>query len=177
VQIAPWSRYGAGSLPRLWEGQTAALKIPHTGMVVTTDLVDDINDIHPRNKKDVGDRLALWALAKTYGKKDLVYSGPLYKSMKVDGDKVRLTFAHAAGLKSSNGKPLSEFEVAGEDGKFVPAEATIDGEAVVVHASGIASPAQVRFGWRNIANPNLVNGAGLPAGPFQTRDWKGGTGE
>jgi sialate O-acetylesterase len=177
VQIAPFSGYRAGSLPPLWEGQTAALKIPNTGMVVTTDLVDDVKDIHPRNKKDVGDRLALWALAKTYGKKDLVYSGPLYKSMKVEGDKVRLSFAHAAGLKSRDGKPLSDFEVAGEDGKFVPSEATIDGETVVVHAAGVANPTQVRFGWSKTANPNLANKEGLPAGPFQTKDWQGGTGE
>jgi sialate O-acetylesterase len=81
VQIAPWSRYGPGRLPPLWEAQVATLKLPHTGMVVTTDLVDDINDIHPRNKKDVGNRLALWALAKVYGKKGIVYSGPLYKGM------------------------------------------------------------------------------------------------
>jgi sialate O-acetylesterase len=178
VQIAPWSKYRPGSLPPLWEGQVATLKIPGTGMAVTTDLVDNINDIHPQNKRDVGDRLALWALAKTYGKKDLVYSGPLYKSMKVEGDKVRLSFAHAAGgLKSRDGKPLSEFEVAGEDGKFVPAEAAIEGETVVVHAKGVASPTQVRFGWRNTANPNLANTAGLPASPFQTKDWQGGTGE
>jgi sialate O-acetylesterase len=179
VQIAPFSGYRPpGSLPPLWEGQVAALKIPGTGMAVTTDLVDDVKDIHPQNKKDVGDRLALWALAKTYGKKDLVYSGPLYKSMKVEGDKVRLSFAHTAGgLKSRDGKPLTEFEVAGEDGKFVPAEAKIEGETVVVHAGGVASPTQVRFGWSNTANPNLANKAGLPASPFRTKDWQGGTGE
>ena len=129
VQIAPWSGYGAGALPPLWEAQVASLKIPHTGMAVTTDLVHNINDIHPNNKKDVGNRLALWALAKDYGKKDLVYSGPLYKSMKVEGDKIRLQFAHVGGgLKSRDDKPLSEFEIAAADGKFVAAEAVIDGD-------------------------------------------------
>jgi sialate O-acetylesterase len=178
VQIAPWSRYKPGALPPLWEAQVATLKVPHTGMAVTTDLVDNIGDIHPKNKKDVGNRLALWALAKTYGKKGVVYSGPLYKGLKVEGDKVRLEFAHTAGgLKSRDGKPLSEFEVAGEDGKFVPAEAVIDGESVVVSAKGVTNPTQVRFGWRNVANPNLSNKAGLPASPFQTKDWQGGTGE
>jgi sialate O-acetylesterase len=179
VQIAPWQgSYGPGELPALWEAQAASLKIPRTGMVVTTDLVDDIKDIHPRNKLDVGNRLALWALAKTYGKKDLVYSGPLYKSMKVENGKARLSFAHTAGgLKSRDGKPLSEFEIAGADGKFVAAEAAIDGETVIVHAAGVDSPAYVRFGWHHLANPNLVNAASLPASPFQTNDWQGGTGE
>ncbi len=177
VEIAPWAGYGPGSLPPLWEGQTAALKIPGTGMAVATDLVDDLKDIHPKDKVDVGNRLALWALAKTYGK-DVAYTGPLYKSMSIDGNKVRLTFAHAeGGLKSRDGKPLSEFEIAGEDGKFVPAEAAVEGDAVVVQSKEVSAPAQVRFGWRNVANPNLANKAGLPASPFQTKDWQGGTGE
>ena len=177
VEIAPWSGYGPGSLPPFWEGQTASLKIPATGMVVTTDLVDDLKDIHPKDKVDVGNRLALWALAKTYGK-DVVYTGPLYKSMSVEGNKARLSFAHAdGGLKSRDGKPLSDFEVAGEDGKFVPAEAAIDGDAVVVQSKEVSAPAQVRFGWRNVANPNLANKEGLPAAPFQTKDWQGGTEE
>jgi sialate O-acetylesterase len=178
VQLAPWSGYGPGSLPPLWEAQVASLKIPGTGMAVTTDVVHNIGDIHPRNKFDVGNRLALWALAKEYGKKDLVYSGPLYKSMKVEGNKILLSFAHVGGgLKSRDGKPLSEFEIAGADRKFVPAEAAIDGDTLVVEAKEVASPTQVRFGWRNVANPNLVNKEGLPASPFQTNGWQGGTGE
>jgi sialate O-acetylesterase len=178
VQIAPFSGYRPDTLPPLWEGQAASLKIPRTGMVVTTDLVDDIKDIHPRNKKDVGYRLALWALAKDYGKKDVVYTGPLYKSMKIEGNKVRLSFAHlGGGLRSADGKALSDFEIAGTDGKFVPAEATIDGDTVVVSAKGVDAPAQVRFGWHNTARPNLANKEGLPASPFQTDNWQGGTAE
>ena len=179
VQIAPWSgRYEEGRLPALWEYQVASLKIPGTGMVVTTDLVENLKDIHPRNKLDVGNRLALWALAKDYGKSGLIYSGPLYKSMKVEGNKIRLSFAHAGGgLKSRDGKPLDEFEIAGADGKFAPAEAAIDGTAIVVAAKEVAAPTQVRFGWRTLANPNLVNREGLPASPFQTNNWQGGTGE
>jgi sialate O-acetylesterase len=179
VQIAPWDgRYPAGKLPELWEAQAATLKLPNTGMAVTTDLVDNLKDIHPKNKRDVGNRLALWALAKAYGKKGLVYSGPLYKSMTVEGNKVRLRFAHTGGgLKSRDGKALSEFQVAGPDGKFVPAEAAIDGDTVVMQAPGVANPTQVRFGWHNLANPNLMNKEGLPASPFQTHNWQGGTGE
>ena len=147
-------------------------------MAVTTDLVDNIADIHPRNKLDVGDRLARWALAKTYGKKDVVYSGPLYKSMKVDGKAIRVEFAHAAdGLKARGDGALSEFQIAGADGKFVDAEAKIDGNSVVVSSAAIAEPKHVRFGWHKLANPNLVNSEGLPASPFQTDNWQGGTGE
>jgi sialate O-acetylesterase len=177
VQIAPYSGYGS-LLPLLWEAQAATLKLPKTGMAVITDLVPNLADIHPPNKKDVGKRLALWALAKDYGKKDLVYSGPLYKGMKIDGNKIRLQFAHVGtGLKTRDDKPLSEFQIAGEDGKFVPAEAVIDGSEVVVQSKGVTSPTQVRFGWRYVANPNLINKEGLPASPFQTRDWTGGAGE
>ncbi len=178
VQIAPWSgRYGPGELPALWEAQVASLKIPGTGMVVITDLVDNIKDIHPRSKRPVGDRLARWALAKNYGKTKLVYSGPLYKSMKVEGGKIRLSFAHAGGLKSRDGKALSEFQIAGADGAFVAAEAVIDGDTVLVAAKGVKAPTQVRFGWHKVANPNLINAEGLPASPFQTNNWRGGTGE
>jgi sialate O-acetylesterase len=98
--------------------------------------------------------------------------------MKVEGDKIRLSFAHVGSdLKSRDGKPLSEFEVAGADGKFVPAVATIDGDTIVVQARKIATPTQARFGWRNVASPNLMNKEGLPASPFQTNNWQGGTGE
>jgi sialate O-acetylesterase len=98
--------------------------------------------------------------------------------MKVDGNKIHLQFAHVGGgLKSRDGKPLSEFQIAGEDGKFVPAEAVVEGEEVVVQAKGVESPTQVRFGWVKTTNPNLVNKEGLPASPFQTKNWQGGTGD
>ena len=180
VQIAPWGnkRYADGQLPALWEAQTATLKLPNTGMAVTTDLVSNISDIHPRNKHDVGNRLARWALAKDYGKKHVIYSGPIFKAMKVKGDKIHLSFAHASGgLKSRDGKALSEFTIAGADGNFVPAEAVIDGKSVVVSTKDVKNPKQVRFGWHRIANPNLTNSEGLPASPFQTDNWTGGTGE
>ena len=175
VQIAPWSgRYEEGELPAVWEAQTATLNIPHTGMVVTTDLVDDISDIHPRNKRDVGNRLALWGLSKTYGRDDIVFSGPIYKSMQVNGNEIRLEFHYTAdGLKSGDGQDLTEFRIAGSDGRFVDAGARIDGHAVVVSSPEGVSPSQVEFGWNKLASPNLTNSAGLPASPFRTKDWRG----
>jgi len=98
--------------------------------------------------------------------------------MRVEGNKIRLSFAHpGGGLNSRDGKPLEEFEIAGANGNFVLAEAAIDGDTVLVEAKEVAVPTQVRFGWRNVARPNLGNKEGLPASPFQTNNWRGGTGE
>jgi sialate O-acetylesterase len=170
VQLAPF-RYGRAdpeNLCGIWEAQTAALAIPDTGMAVTVD-IGNVRDIHPRNKQDVGRRLALWALAKNYAKKGLVYSGPLYAGMKVEGDKVRISFDHVGGgLVSRDGKPLSHFTIAGKGKKFVEAEAAIDGETVVVSSDAVLAPTAVRFGWKDSAEPNLSNKDGLPASPFRT---------
>lgn len=169
VQLAPF-RYGGDplALPGIWEAQTATLNVPHTGMAVTVD-ISNITDIHPRNKQDVGKRLALWALAKDYGKQDLVYSGPLYKSMSVEGNKIRIAFDHVdGGLVSRDGQPLTHFTIAGDDKNFVEAQAEIDGDTVVVQAQSISQPVAVRFGWHQEAEPNLSNKAGLPASPFRT---------
>ncbi len=169
VQLAPF-RYGGSPerLPGIWEAQTASLQIPHTGMCVTTDITT-INDIHPPNKQEVGRRLALWALANTYGKTGLVYSGPLFKSAKVDGGSIRVSFDHVGGgLVSRDDKPLSHFQVAGANGKFAAAEATVDGQTVVVRAASVEQPKFVRFGWDQLAEPNLSNKEGLPASPFRT---------
>jgi sialate O-acetylesterase len=148
--------------------------VPNTGMAVTVD-IGDLVDIHPRNKQDVGRRLALWALAKVYGK-DLVYSGPLYKSMVVAGKAIRVQFDHVGGgLISRDGKPLGEFTIAGADRKFVPATAEIDGDNVIVSSPEVAVPEAVRFAWREDALPNLSNKEGLPAPPFRTDAWPGVT--
>jgi len=176
VQIAPWSgeRYETGELPAVWEAQTATLNLPHTGMAVTTDLVDDIADIHPRNKRDVGNRLARWALAKVYDQKDLIYSGPIFKSLQINGTKAKVDFHFTGtGLKSRDNEELNEFQIAGANGEFFDAVAVIAGSSVVVSCDKIAKPTQVRFGWHKVANPNLVNSDGLPASPFQTQGWRG----
>ncbi len=172
VQLAPY-RYGKAD-PRncaeLREAQRLTLQaVPNTGMAVTTD-IGNVKDIHPRNKQEVGRRLALWALAKTYGQ-DLVYSGPLYKEMKIEDGKIRVFFDHVGGGLVAKGGPLTHFEIAGADGKFVPAEAIIDANSVVVWNKEVPKPVAVRFGWRDDAEPNLFNTEGLPASPFRTDDF------
>jgi len=178
VQLAPY-RYGKrdpACCAELWEAQLLTVKnTPNTGLAVTTD-IGDVRDIHPKNKQDVGNRLALWALGTVYGKKDLVYSGPIYKEMKVDGDKITLSFDHVGGgLASRDGKPLGDFTIAGADEKFHPASATIEGNTVVVNSDEVAEPVAVRFGWRDTAEPNLINKEGLPASPFRTDTFRGVT--
>ncbi len=172
VQIAPFGHlYTDDQLPRLWEAQNAALSIPNTGMAVTND-ISDLEDIHPRNKLDVGRRLALWALAKTYGRADTVCSGPLYKSMNVEDGRIRIIFDHVGkGLVARDGKPLDWFTVAGADHKFVAAQAEIDGDSLIVWSDEVSRPAAVRFAWSMKAEPNLMNKEGLPASAFRTDDW------
>ena len=178
VQIAPYG-YARGNpaadltpCAELWDAQLFTLKtVPHTGMAVTTD-IGNIQNIHPTNKVDVGHRLALWALAKDYGKKGVIYSGPIYKSFAVEGSKVRVHFEMGAGLKAHDGKALTHFTVAGEDQKFVSAEAAFDGESLLVSSAEVPKPVAVRFAWREDAEPNFVNGAGLPASPFRTDGFK-----
>jgi sialate O-acetylesterase len=145
---------------------------PKTGMAIIND-VGAANDIHPKNKKDPGERLALWALAKDYGK-DITYSGPLYQSNEIKGDAIRVTFAQSGtGLKSRDGGELKRFEIAGADQKWHWAEAKIDGkDSVMVRSAEVKQPVAVRYAWA--ANPegsNLVNSEGLPTSVFRTDDW------
>jgi sialate O-acetylesterase len=179
VQIAPFKYYSGNPcrvnsremLPEFWTLQSlAARRIKNTGMTVTTDLVDDLDDIHPCDKASVGHRLALLARNKTYGEK-VVSSGPTIVEMMISGDKIALKFDHAdGGLMSKDGKPLTWFTIAGGDGKFVPAAAIIVGDTVEVSAVGIEKPVAVRFAWDETAQPNFFNGAGLPAEPFRTNE-------
>ncbi|HEY6900772.1 MAG TPA: sialate O-acetylesterase, partial [Puia sp.] len=174
VQIAPFryshDTHNVYTEPAFWAAQERALVVPRTGMVVTTDLVDSIADLHPAYKWEIGRRLALWALAKDYGQ-SLVCSGPVYRDMVVKGRKVELLFGEVgSGLVSHDGKEPDWFEVAGADGKFVMAKARIEGpDKVVLEAAGVRSPVSVRFGWNESAQPNLFNKEGLPAMPFRTK--------
>jgi len=187
VQLAdftnPCDRPGSGEgWAHLREAQRKTLTLKNTGMAVIID-IGDARDIHPRNKQDVGLRLARWALAKEHGK-DVVASGPLYKGMKVEGNKIRLTFDYSdCGLmvgnkeglvptaEVKNGK-LQRFAIAGEDKNFVWADAVIDGKTVVVSSDKVAKPAAVRYAFcSNPEGSNLYNKEGLPASPFRTDTW------
>lgn len=152
----------------LREAQNLTLSLPKTGQAVIID-IGEANDIHPHNKQDVGLRLALAAEAVSFGKK-IVYSGPRYRDMKIEGSTIRLSFDHVGGgLEAKGGGALKYFSIAGEDKKFVWAEAKIDGETILVSSPNVAKPVAVRYAWAD--NPegcNLYNKEGLPATPFRT---------
>jgi len=156
----------------LREAQLKTLILPNTGMAVIIDIGAE-KDIHPKNKQDVGKRLARWALGTTYGRKT-AHSGPLYKSMKVEGNKAILSFEQVGGgLVARGDGPLKGFAVAGEDKKFVWADAKIEGGNVVVSSEQVAAPVAVRYAWADNPVCNLYNKEGLPASPFRTDDWPG----
>jgi len=177
VQIAPYTYSGARdvrphtaeNLPEFWEAQALTLKLPETGMITITDLVDSIVDLHPGYKWEVGRRLALVALNRSYGFKYLVCSGPTFKSMQIENGKIEVSFSNmGSGLQSRNGKPLTWFSIAGKDGKFVPARAEIRADKVIVSSPEVTSPTKVRFAWNEAAQSNLINREGLPAVPFRS---------
>ena len=148
------------------------LALPETGMAVTID-IGEADDIHPRNKQDVGTRLALAARKLAYGE-DLVYSGPVYRSMEVRGDEVVLSFDHVGGgLAARDGETLTGFAVAGEDRQFAWADARVEGDRIVVRSDQVSAPVAVRYAWADNPECNLVNREGLPASPFRTDTWPG----
>ncbi|PHN05885.1 sialate O-acetylesterase [Flavilitoribacter nigricans] len=193
--ITSWrDQWGVGEFPFLWvqlanfmqpapepvesgwaslrASQSATLSLPNTAEAVIID-IGEANDIHPRNKKDVGYRLALGARKVAYGEDDLIFSGPVYKSMRQEGNKLRLQFDQVGkGLTTKQDKYgyLKGFAVAGADGKYVWAKAMIDGDEILVWSDAVAAPKMVRYAWAdNPDDANLYNQAGLPAGPFQAK--------
>ena len=177
VQLANFMQPSNDPQPSDWaelrEAQSMALTVPKTGQAVIID-IGEANDIHPKNKQDVGKRLALIALAKDYGK-SIEYSGPVYKAISIQGGRAKIAFDHAKGLKSKDGE-LKRFEIAGADQKFFWAEAKIEGESVILSSPKVQDPVAVRYAWsHNPEGCNLVNESGLPASPFRTDQWKGVT--
>jgi sialate O-acetylesterase len=171
VQLAPFTKIvkepGESAWAELCEAQLlTSLRVPNTAMAVITDVGDE-NDIHPKKKEPVGARLALAALALAYGEK-IVYSGPVYDTLKVEGDKAILGFKSVGGGMVAKDGPLTGFAIAGADKKFVNAEAEIEGDKVVVKSPKVTKPVAVRFGWASCPVVNLCNKEGLPASPFRT---------
>jgi sialate O-acetylesterase len=174
---------GGDGWAKIRMAQTKSLQIPNTGMAVTTD-IGEAADIHPKNKQDVGKRLAFWSLAKDYGKKTLVFSGPLYKDMRVEDNRVRILFDSAgSGLMvgkkegtaptvEAKGEKLQRFAVAGSNKQWAWANAVIDGKTVLVWSEKVPRPVAVRYAFSmNPQGANLYNKEGLPASPFRTDDW------
>ena len=172
VQIAPFN-YGKGDKGALVrEQQLKTYRDVKKGMVVVSDITGDTSDIHPINKIDVGKRLAAWALANTYGKQNIPYSGPLYRSVEVKGNEAVIHFDFADGGLMKKGDKLTDFMIAGDNQQFFPANARVEGNTVIVSSPKVQHPAAVRFAFTNTAEPNLFNKAGLPASAFRTDDWE-----
>jgi sialate O-acetylesterase len=174
AQIAPY-KYDAtdaldAAIVRDAQLQTM-MQVPKTGMAVTND-IGNLEDIHPRNKQEVGRRLALWALVKDYGVESLEFSGPIYKAMEIKKNKITLMFDHAQEGLIKKGKKLTDFTVAGPDGIFYPAKAKIVGSTVIVSAKNVKDPVAIRFAFTDTAEPNLYNTEGLPASAFRTDSWE-----
>ena len=174
VQLANFMKVDNDPVSSEWaelrDAQRETLSLPNTGMAVSIDIGDAL-DIHPKNKQDVGKRLAFIALAKNYGIK-IPYTGPIYQSQKIAGNAIELTFkATEGGLKASDGGELKGFAIAGSDQKFHWAKAVVKGNQITVSSSEVANPVSVRYAWANNPICNFVNGAGLPASPFKTDNW------
>jgi sialate O-acetylesterase len=188
--ITGWREHlGQGELPFFWvqlanfangdakgvnwaalrEAQAKTLALPATGQAVTID-IGERDDIHPRNKQEVGRRLALLARAKIFGGA-VDFSGPVFRSATREGAALRVSFEHAGSGLIARDQPLQEFQIAGADKKFFPTTAKIEGETVLVSAAEVPAPVAVRYAWRNAPEVNFYNGAGLPAAPFRSDDW------
>ena len=173
VQLAPFGdiankrRSGAELVAQLREAQRLTLEKNNVGMAVIMDVGDSL-DIHPKPKKPVGDRLALLALAKNYGKKDLVFSGPLFKEVSFKEENAIISFDHVGSGLTYNGEKLKYFEIAGNDKKFYKAFAEVIGNKVIVNSEKVSNPRYVRYGWKNYLTPNFVNKEGLPASSFSS---------
>ena len=175
VQLANYMKQTAEPQESRWaelrEAQFRTLNLKNTGMAVSIDIGDE-TDIHPKNKQDVGKRLAFIAEANTY-RLPVAFSGPLYENYAIEGNKIRIKFKYAEnGLKTNDGKALTGFAIAGPDHQFRWATAVIDGNDVIVGSPDIEFPIAVRYGWANNPECNLYNTANLPASPFRTDDWR-----
>lgn len=173
VQLASFMQRDSIPVNSPWallrEAQDMTAELPYTGMATAIDIGDAL-DIHPKNKQEVGRRLALWALAKDY-KQKIVFSVPAFQSHKVEENTIKIRFTHAKGLHAMDHKPVMGFSIAGTDRKFYWAMAEIVGDEIVVRAPEVPHPVAVRYAWANNSDGNVYNGANLPALPFRTDSW------
>ena len=170
VQLPNYRTSNSESWPRLRESMMKVLALPKTGMAITLD-IGDPQDIHPKNKQDVGKRLSYWALATVYSRSVPAISGPLPTGSQVEGDAIRVSFRHADGLKTRDGAAPRGWLLAGADQVWKPAEARIDGTSVVVRSAAVPAPVAARYAWAENPEAHLVNGAGLPATSLRTDTW------
>jgi sialate O-acetylesterase len=173
AQIAPFNYKDSTNMKAalIREMQTRAMDIPKSGMIVTTDLVDNIDDIHPAYKQEVGNRLANWALRETYGVDIGLYKSPRFSSMIILGDKLLLSFINTEGELVAKGGEPKEFYIAGDDRIFYKAKAVINGENIEVSSEKVPNPKAVRFAFGDMPQPNVFNKIGLPIIPFRTDNW------
>jgi sialate O-acetylesterase len=171
VQIAPFTYDVKDQGAALREQQTLCSNVKNTGMVVISDLVEDTTNIHPKNKHDVGLRLAAWALADTYHKPAIVCRDPAFRSLTQKGDKITLTFSNVSGGLTAHGPEIREFVIAGADRIFYPAHARIEGDRIIVSAAQVKEPVAVRYQFDNAGIGNVFGKEGLPLAPFRTDDW------
>ena len=164
VQISSFKSTPLEDWAALRQQQVETLGLRNTAMAVTID-IGNPDDVHPTDKVDVGHRLALAARTLTYGETSLEYSGPMFREATPEGGQIRAWFDHAKGLNAKGGE-VTGVEVAGRDGRFVTAQARIDGETLVASSPGVPAPVAIRYGWANSPQCNLFNGEGLPASPF-----------
>jgi hypothetical protein len=171
VQLPNFNGGEARDWPTVREQMLKTLSVPKTGMAITID-IGEAKDIHPKNKQEVGRRLALWALGSVYGKKVASVSGPLPAGHEIRGSEVVLKFSHTDGGLAAKGGELKGFVIAGADREWKPATARIEVDRVIVSNPEVKQPVAARYAWENYPECNLVNGAGLPASPFRTDDAK-----
>lgn len=172
VQIAPFKYKNKNICALLQEAQTKSSTYPNVGMVVVSDLVDNINNIHPQNKKDVGIRLANWALVETYHRKNVGYKSPTYKNMVIESDKIIVSFNDALNGLKLKGEKINEMYIAGEDKIFYQAEVEIENDKLVIWSNKVIKPVAVRYAFGNTAIGNLFSMEGLPVAPFRTDKWE-----
>src|ERR1044072_5559286 len=171
VQIAPFTYEKEYQAALLREAQAASSTLPGTGMVVVSDVTDNVKDIHPQDKRSVGNRLAAWALAENYGKSGFTWKSPVFKEMSISKNKAVLRFTNVPASLKINGKAPAALYIAGADHVFYEASAKVEKDALIVWSKKVEQPEAVRYGFSNASIGNIFSSEGLPVAPFRTDKW------